>query len=191
MNQKEFKKENEKYSYLWQNNYKEANWKRFAKKAVEIAKSINENAKIIDLGIGNGKALEFFTLNGLDVSGVDISSYAVSEQKKKGYNVYQASLDDLSVFQDNAFDIGFCNDVIEHLPEKLVKPALDEMSRICSTYLLISACPSASHYKSKHGENLHLCVKPVRWWKALFKNYGKVQRARSLFSRSARFIITL
>lgn len=135
--------------------------------------------------------MDYFEQRGFYVEGVDISAYAVEEQRKKGRTVYHASLDDLSAIPEKSFDIGFCNDAIEHVPEQLVRPSMDEMARICSSHLLVSVCPTASHHLSSEGENLHLTVRPESWWTELFKEYGNVQKLRFLFSRSARYAINL
>ncbi len=92
---------------------------------------------------------------------------------------------------DNQFKIGFCNDVLEHIPEELVVPSLNEMARVCSDYLLISVCPKPSHHLSLDGENLHLTIKPESSWEELFQKYGNVRKIKFWFSRSARYVIDL
>jgi hypothetical protein len=185
-----FQKEDKKYSLLWANGYSDANWKRLAKYGWKLARSIKEKPSIVDFGFGRGSTMDFFQDKGLYVEGVEISQYAV-EQQKGHRKVYHASLDKLEMLGDNQFNVGFCNDVIEHIPEEYVTSSLDEMARVCSDYLLMSVCPTPSHHLSLDGENLHLTVKPESWWENLFQNYGEVKRIKFRFSRSARYVIDL
>lgn len=69
-----FKTEDRKYSLLWQDSYKEAHWKKLASKLIE---QYPPHSSLIDFGFGNGSALRYFHNKGYQVSGVDISSYAV------------------------------------------------------------------------------------------------------------------
>lgn len=185
-----FQNENHKYSLLWQNGYKPARWKKLAKIAFRLAKSMDQPS-LIDFGFGTGEAMDFFANKGFPVAGVDVSSYATQQQREKGRTVYNTTLDDLSMFSDNSFALGFCNDVIEHIPESLITHSLDEMVRVSKEYLLVSVCPTPSHHLSLDGENLHLTVKPTNWWEQTFQSYGTVQRIPLPFSRSARYVIKL
>ena len=188
MDEKRFKIEDKKYSGLWKNGYKDANWKKLANEALKM-KSLYKNPSLIDFGLGNGNALDFFEGKDFHVEGVDISSYAVEAQRKSGRKVYHASLDNLSMIKNNQFSVGFCNDVLEHMPEELVAASIKEMSRVCLDYLFISVCPKPSHHLSLEGENLHLTVRPEHWWSEQFSNFGEVKRLRFLFSRSLRYVI--
>jgi ubiquinone/menaquinone biosynthesis C-methylase UbiE len=186
-----FRKEDSKYSGLWQNGYKDANWHKLANYALNVANSIDGKVTMVDFGFGKGTAMDFFISNGIDIQGVEISDYAVQTQLSKGKKVYHSSLDNMSMFKNNQFRIGFCNDVIEHVPENLIMPTLREMARVCSDYLLISVCPTPSHHLSLEGENLHLTVKPKEWWEDKSDNYGDVKRVKFFLSRSLRYEIDL
>jgi hypothetical protein len=186
-----FRREDQKYSALWVNGYKDANWKRLARAGLRLAESLDGNPTLIDFGFGRGSAMDFFEGRGVEVAGVEISSYAISEQLRRGRKVYHSGLDNLAMLEDDQYNIGFCSDVIEHVPEDLVVPSLDEMTRVCLDYLLLSVCPTPSHHLSLDGENLHLTVRPESWWEELFQKYGEFQRVRFRCSRSARYAIDL
>jgi len=191
MEESTFQREDRKYSSLWSSGYTSANWERLAKAGIKKIHFLKGTPSMIDFGFGKGAAMKFFEENGIEIKGVEISKYAVEEQLKKGKKVYHASLDNLEMFADKSFRMGFCNDVLEHIPEKLIIPSLDEMTRVCSDYLFLSVCPTLSNHLSQNGENLHLTVKPEIWWEQLFEKYGKVKRMKFLFSRSARYEIDL
>lgn len=186
-----FRREDRKYSALWQANYSDANWRKLAAATLKKVHMNGNKPVLVDFGFGTGNAMEFFEQRGFYVEGVDISSHAVENQLRKGKLVHHASLDSLPMLSDNEFSIGFCNDVLEHIPETLVQQSLDEMARTCSDYLFISVCPTPSDHLSLAGENLHLTVKPTSWWEAQFQKYGQVERLKFWFSRSARYSISL
>jgi len=193
MDAETFAREDRKYSELWKDGYREANWKRLAR-AVLGSCTPNKNGQrtsLIDLGFGRGAALDFFEEKGFRVAGVDISSYAVLVQRPKKREVYQASLDDMRFLTDGCFDIGFANDTLEHIPEELIRASLAEAARICSEYLFVSVCPMPSHHLSLEGENLHLTVKPRKWWEEQLAALGRIERVPFLLSRSLRYAVEL
>jgi len=185
MNLSQFQDEDRKYSILWSSNYSSAKWKKLAKKLVQNEK----RGKLIDLGFGNGESLNYFLKKGFDTYGVEISCLCVDNAIKKGFNVYHGSLDNLNFYPDSYFEFGFCNDVIEHLPEELIIDSLREIKRICSKKLYLSVCPTLSHHLSAKGENLHLTVKPKEWWESQFNEVGEVKHVKFAFSRSLRYVI--
>ena len=186
-----FRREDRKYSGLWADGYSDANWDRLAKRVFTKLNSNGHRISLIDFGFGTGNAMDYFERRGFYVEGTEISSHAVARQLKRGRKVYHTSIDDLSSMQDKQFEVGFCNDVIEHIPTELVAPSLEEMARVCSDYLFVSVCPTPSNHLSLEGENLHLTIRPLSWWEDQFRNYGDVEKLRLLFSRSARYAINL
>ena len=187
MEKLQFQTEDEKYSLLWNNNYNPANWQRLAQKLVEN----EEKGRIIDFGFGEGSAIDYFIKNRFQVEGIEISSYAIKKQRDKGIIVHHSSLDHIPSIQDKSFEFGFCNDVIEHLPQNAIIPTLNEMKRICSGKIYLSVCPTPSHHLSDNGENLHLTVKPKEWWENEFKKIGQIEQIRFWFSRSLRYQIKI
>ena len=191
MDVQQFDAEDRKYSELWRGDYKDARWGRLATRLLKHTAHDATQGSLIDLGFGQGAAMDFFERRGFSVAGTEISSYAVQRQRDLGRTVYHASLDNLSMIETGAFQIGFCNDVIEHVPEELVEPSLTEMARVCSEFLFLSVCPTPAHHPSPHGGNLHLTVRPRVWWVARLERHGRVRRFFVPFSRSLRFVIDL
>lgn len=192
MDQATYSREAKKYDWLWANGYRAARWKKLADHTLRRAAGIDATRPaLIDLGAGNGEALRYFAQHELEVKGVDISAYAALQLREEGYDVRQASLDDLSMFPTGLFHIGFCNDVIEHVPEELVRPSLEEMARVSRDYLMISVCPTPSHHLSQEGDNLHLTVRPQEWWEEELGRLGEVTQVKFWLSRSLRYEIKL
>jgi len=189
MDELQFQRIQQMYNHLWQNGYGDANWKRLANIVIERNKG-GDNS-LIDFGFGTAKAMRFFRNNGFYVEGVEISSYAIQLANQNGFRVYHVSVDNLESTFKGTFGIGFCNDVLEHLPEESVPRAIKEMAKVCHSKLYISVCPTISHNKSLDGKNLHLTVKPEEWWTQQLLRVGEVEKLRFMFSRSLRYEVRL
>jgi len=189
MDRQTFEHESMKYDLMWMDGYRDANWHVLAKAVMRTADA--KKHTLVDLGFGKGTAMAFFQSSGFQIEGVDISQYAVERQRFMGRTVYHSSLDDLSFFKDDQFNVGFCNDVLEHMPPSDVEKSLEEMARVCSDYLFVSVCPRPAHNRSKDGVNLHLTVEPKSWWKEELGRFGKVTTLWPYISRSGRYMVEL
>lgn len=92
----------------------------FRKKLIEIKKKI-QAGRILDMGCALGFFLEEARNLGFEVQGSDISSYAVSYCKKKGF---EATTDLTQLIKNNKrFDVITAFEVIEHErdPEKMIE----------------------------------------------------------------------
>lgn len=91
--------------------------------------------KIFDLGVGLGRHSIFFAQKGFDVSGIDISEYAVnrlkeiSDKNNLNIDVRQANMLKLP-FDDNSFDVVFSYNVIYHTDTKGFDTVLSEIKRV-------------------------------------------------------------
>ena len=95
------------------------------------------NAKILELGCGNGVAAMLLNRSGHDVVGTDISALfledAATWQKtatREGEHSLEYRVCDVLElpFQDEAFDVVCSNELIEHVPD--VETAVSEMVRV-------------------------------------------------------------
>lgn len=111
-----------------------------------IVNLIPKNAKIIDLGCGDGTLLKRIKEEkNAHCKGVEISESGVSSCIQKGLDVIKNKIDEKLPFENNAFDYSICNVTIQmvNYPEVL----LNEMKRI-SKYQIISF-PNYSFYKNR------------------------------------------
>lgn len=92
--------------------------KNFKEISLFLNKAFPGKGKILDLGCGYGHFIEKARNYGWSVWGVDPSSSALYSAKRKGLNVIEASVDDIS-FPDNSFDVVTAFYVLEHLPNPL------------------------------------------------------------------------
>lgn len=85
-----------------------------------ISKSVDLNSTILDIGCGDGTALDYLSRNSSpkDLVGLDISGKAVEHTKKRGYTAYQMDIlsDDFKKFlQNQSFDYIIITEVLEHV----------------------------------------------------------------------------
>lgn len=98
---------------------------------LNFSKSFNKESKILDLGCGNGKNMQYLLRNGhSNVIGCDISTSFVEICKKKRLNVIEANIMNLP-YEDNTFDYIICIAVLHHLEtEEDRLKGISEMMRI-------------------------------------------------------------
>ena len=112
---------------------------------------------VVELGCGNGKLCNFLRSLNLDVTGTDIfDNKAVYDR-----SWYKFVKHDLSKapypFKNNQFDYCLSFDVLEHLKEEYIAPALQEMARIsCNGIIVKVSCTGDAP--------LHLTIKSPSWW---------------------------
>ncbi len=103
---------------------------------------IKDNDKIIDIGAGTGRYCEVFNEK-YDVTAVELVKHNLKQIEKKGIKCYLGNATNLSMFDDNSFDITLLFGPMYHLigmDEKI--KALEEAKRITKKngYIFISYC---------------------------------------------------
>jgi 2-polyprenyl-3-methyl-5-hydroxy-6-metoxy-1,4-benzoquinol methylase len=98
------------------------------REGLRLIESFKHTGRLLDIGCGMGIFLSMAKEKGWEVSGVDISDYAVSFARERfGLNCFAGKLKDAN-FPDNYFDVVTLWDVIEHFEGPLEE--LEEIKRI-------------------------------------------------------------
>ena len=74
---------------------------------------LSENCKILDIGCGQGVAIEQFKVRGFSPIGITLNKEDLSLCKQKGYEVYEMDQSFLD-FNDEEFDLVWCRHTLEH-----------------------------------------------------------------------------
>ena len=93
---------------------------------------IKAGDKILDVGCGKGFLLFDFTkvVPGLDIHGIDVSSYAIENAKDEVKERLQVGNANSLPFPDNHFDLVFSLNALHNLHCYDLEPALREIERV-------------------------------------------------------------
>jgi len=119
------------------------NWQEVA---VLAEKYVKDGSKVLDVGCGNGRALQLLKDKNASYIGIDNSDKLIKEARAMGVNASVKSHflvgDILNLpFKDNEFDVLLCIAVLHHIPSKELRyKAMQEMRRVLKPHgILIMA----------------------------------------------------
>lgn len=173
-------KEIKKYDYLYKNNDLYNANKNHPRYAVALKLLLNCGRVKLVADIGCGRCIFFDVLQkrGLHVFGLDPSKVIVNA--KKSPFVIRGTCDKIP-YADNLFDVVFCLDVLEHIPEVLISDSLKELSRISKKYLIISA---ASHEDIVENLKVHISIKSYTEWEKIISKYFQILSSEIIHSKT-------
>jgi SAM-dependent methyltransferase len=124
---------------------------------------------VLDIGCGQGLALELFRQAGLEATGITLGGdYEICRQK--GFDVRQMDQNFMD-FADGAFDFLWCRHVLEHSVAPLF--TLSEYRRLVkpsgSVYVEVPAPDTSAHHETNPN---HYSVLPLSAWVSLFTRSG-------------------
>ncbi len=125
--------------------------------------------KVLDIGCGQGLALEIFRELGLEATGITLGSDG-DLCRAKGFDVREMDQSFLT-FDDGAFDLLWCRHVLEHSIAPLF--TLHEYHRILRpnglAYIEVPAPDTSAHHETNAN---HYSVLPLSSWRSLFPRVG-------------------
>ena len=123
------------------------------KEFYNIANLVTKNAKILDVGCGNGELMKYINENiSKDIRGIELSKSNVQKCVEKGLTVIEGNAEkDLRQFPDNSFDFVILSQTLQAFldPENV----LNELLRIGKKAIV--SIPNFGHWKVR----LHLLLK--------------------------------
>lgn len=143
-------------------------------------------ASIIDFGCGPGRASMVMGLMGFNVTMVDIAENCLDPDVRGLVDAgrlrfVRADLTAPGAWDLEPADIGYCCDVMEHLPTEHVEPVIAAIvGLVKDAFFLVNFREDG--FGKDIGEPLHLTVQPFPWWLDVFRRHGNVVDARDLIA---------
>lgn len=118
--------------------------------------------KVLCVGSGNSYEAVNLLKHGFDVYTADYHHPRVKRLKSRQVYVEGKELP----FKDDAFNLVFCCECIEHVPEEDIDQFMLELKRVGTTFFLTIADMDDPPY------HLHLCVHDASWWFEKLAGWG-------------------
>jgi len=162
-------KEKEKYEKVWSEIPSYGHYSPAMLSAEPIVNMCNKLnlTTILDAGCGSGKATEQFMDAGLEVTAVDITDNCIQDRARRKHIApffTQTPLSELSMFNNDCFDMVFCVDVMEHIPPVALDATIKELARVCGKYAYFQISLFRDGFGVTIGETLHLSLFSAREW---------------------------
>jgi len=164
--------EKDKYIKMWKNpSYRAVSPGEDAVDEFIETAEINRRTSIIDFGCGTGRGGErIWQLTGAKIQLVDFADNCLDHGCMLPFTVA-----DLSKPMDISADVGFCVDVMEHIPTGQIEDTIRNiMGCVRGCFFKIAMFPD--NMDQLIGHPLHMSVFPVSWWEDKFSNYKVVYR---------------
>ena len=138
---------------------------------------LDENSKILDIGCAKGFMLYDFKrlIPGIEVQGIDISSYAIENSKEEVKEFLQVGDARKLPFPDNHFDLVISITTLHNLTKEDMKIALKEIIRVTKkdAFITLDAYRDDEEKKRMEAWNLTaLTMMHTKEWKEFFKECG-------------------
>lgn len=119
---------------------------------------LTKSATLLDFGSGRGDAYR--------------SPHKVSHTwglKRSAVTLYDPSFKGIDVLPNRKFDMVVCSDVLEHVPEVDVDAFIGTLFNYAKLHVWASVCcrPAKKTFPTT-GENLHITIQPLDWWREKF-----------------------
>lgn len=158
------------YSQLYARGYHDDPNYSHARPLLSLLKYFEDQGKIefdsvLDIGCARGWALRQLAAAGKDVEGIDPSAIAVADCEEQNVAAQLGVAHDLP-FNDQQFDLVMSTDTFEHIHPDHIDESIMELQRVARKVIAMRICPKADQapWKEHAGHDLHLTVKPIKWW---------------------------
>jgi hypothetical protein len=164
--------EADKYAKMWSlPSYRHMSpGENFAQESVQVC-GITADTKVIDFGCGTGRGgQEINVLTGAPTLLVDFAANCLDPDVNLPFMVA-----DLTQPMFVKGDLGYCTDVMEHIPPEQVSAVIANiMACVDGCFFKIARFPD--HMGALIGQSLHLSVFDPAWWEDKFADYEIVYR---------------
>jgi SAM-dependent methyltransferase len=125
--------------------------------------------KILDVGCGDGTAVNLLNWFGYDAYGIDISGYAARRWNGVADRCKLAFAHEIPC-EDNEFDLASA-DILEHVPIDHVSETIKEIGRVSKNQMFYLDYKPAN-YLIRDSVLPHITVRPPQWWRKEFRRCG-------------------
>lgn len=126
-----------------------------------------EHRSFLDIGTGRGETLPMAWDAGYLPYGTEIVPELIEASKETVYSIIYAEAHKIP-YRDKFFQVVTCFDVMEHLIEEDLIPAVQEMVRLARKMVIVS-CSEIPSSQFGGGRDLHISARPAAQWKALIE----------------------
>jgi SAM-dependent methyltransferase len=126
-----------------------------------LLRGMSKGQKVLCIGCGNGWEVLEYLKAGMDAYGTETHDINVPVLNGRIVNALCPFLP----FDNNAFDLVHCTEVLEHIPEDLTDEFLKECKRIGKKFFFSIA-------SEKDSFDSHINLHNVQWWLDKFCNAG-------------------
>lgn len=139
--------------------------------------NLTKNSKILDIGCAKGFMLYDFQrlIPGIDVQGIDISSYAIENSKVEVKPFLRVGDAIKLPYEDNSFDLVISITTLHNLNKKDMILALKEIDRVSKkdSFITLDAYRNEDEKKAMEAWNLTaLTMMHTKEWKSFFEEIG-------------------
>ena len=162
----------EMYETLWSGDYRKRD-RNHGLRLAEVRRILNPSGTVADWGCGHGRLSTSLHDLGMDVIPIDIAENALDGDvaEKLGDKFICGSLPEVTL--PHPVEYSICTDVLEHLPEHLVKPSIQNiMSQTTTAAYFYTACIGDFTIVNGVQYNLHPTHKDSTWWSRQFDDFG-------------------
>lgn len=132
------------------------------KRAHEVLSVFPQGSTLLDVGAGRGELGDVCDALGIKYRGIEPVPYLANSRVRTGIAT------DIPM-SDKAADIVACLDVLEHLIESDIEPALAEFKRVARKTIFLTASERPSR-SPVDGRDLHISKRPEAEWVRLFRS---------------------
>lgn len=137
---------------------------------------INKFNSILDVGTGRGNLIKLISKQYPEIK---ISTSDIEDFHHMEFPFHKIDLTDVGTLKDiEKHDIVTCTDVLEHLPESVIKDVIEILSKKCK----IAIFTIANHSEIINGVQLHLIQKDLDFWKKTLKDFFEIKNSETYYN---------
>jgi len=126
---------------------------------------------VLDVGCGPGYSLIKFLIHGKKVMGTEVCTHLMNTALigLNNNGVITVARASYLPFDNDSYDLVYCTDVLEHIPEQDCEQSIKELIRVAAKYIYVSVSTVPANFHKELG--LHETVKPAQWWYDIFNKF--------------------